>query len=113
MTLDIVHEPGAMQPALLRRRQSGNIEGRRTCHVDNLATLQSLGLNLPSPAYLFGAVVFGLIGIAAYRHGRKTERPRTRWLGVGLMFYPYAISQTWLLYVAGAAMCVAVYLDRG
>ena len=81
--------------------------------MDNLATLQSLGLSLPSPAYIFGAVVFGLIGIAAYRHGRKTVRPRTKWLGVALMFYPYAISQTWLLYVAGAALCVAVYLDRG
>jgi hypothetical protein len=28
------------------------------------------------------------------------------------MLYPYAISLTWLLYVVGAALCVAVYMDR-
>jgi hypothetical protein len=81
--------------------------------VDDLTALQSLGFTLPSPAYIFGAVVFGLAGIAAYRYGKKAARARTKWLGVALMLYPYAISATWLLYVVGAALCVAVYLDRG
>jgi hypothetical protein len=81
--------------------------------VDDLTTLQSLGLSLPSPAYIFGAVVFGLVGIAAYRYGKKAGRPRTKWLGVALMVYPYAISWTWLLYVVGFALCVAVYWNRG
>ena len=81
--------------------------------MGELAALQSLGLTLPSPAYIFGAVVFGLVGFAAFRYGRKAGRPRTKWLGVALMLYPYAISATWLLYVVGFVMCVAVYLDRG
>lgn len=80
--------------------------------MTDLATLQSLGLELPSPAYLFGAIVFGLIGWVAWRRGRKLERPRTRWLGVALMLYPYAISRTWLLYVVGLALCAGVALDR-
>ena len=81
--------------------------------MDNLLELQSLGFTLPSPAYIFGAVVFGIIGFAAYRYGKKTQRNTTKWLGVALMLYPYVISQTWLLYVAGAVLCAGLFLDRG
>ncbi|CAN5754119.1 hypothetical protein BH11PSE8_BH11PSE8_07180 [soil metagenome] len=80
--------------------------------MDELNALQSLGLTLPSPAYIVGAVVFGLVGIGVYRHGKRVARPRTRWLGVALMLYPYAVSPTWLLYVVGCALCVAAYMDR-
>jgi hypothetical protein len=79
--------------------------------MENLQDLQSLGLTLPSPAYIFGAVLFGIIGFAAYRYGKKVQRQWTKWLGVGLMLYPYAISQTWLLYVAGAALCAGLFFD--
>jgi hypothetical protein len=80
--------------------------------MDTLESLQSLGITLPSPAYIVGSVLFGLIGIAAFRHGRRTGRPRSKWLGVALMFYPYAIEQTWLLYVAGLALCAGLWFDR-
>ena len=33
-------------------------------------------------------------------------------IGVGLMLYPYAISQTWLLYAVGVALCVGLYVTR-
>jgi len=56
--------------------------------MGNLQDLQSLGLTLPSPAYIFGAVVFGIIGFAAYRYGKKAQRTTTKWLGVALMLYP-------------------------
>jgi chromate transport protein ChrA len=81
--------------------------------MDSLQDLQSLGFTLPSPAYIFGAILFGIIGIAAYRYGKKTKRKATKWIGVALMLYPYAISQTWLLYVAGAALCAGMFFDRG
>jgi hypothetical protein len=80
--------------------------------MDELAALKSLGLEMPSAAYLFGAIVFGLIGFAAFRLGRKGERPVTLWLGVALMAYPYAISRTWLLYAVGVALCAGLFLDR-
>ena len=80
--------------------------------MDELSALQSLGISLPSPAYIVGAVLFGLLGFAAYRYGKKTERPRTKWLGVTLMLYPYVVYQTWLLYLVGVGLCVAVYWDR-
>ncbi len=80
--------------------------------MDPLATAKSLGLSLPGPAYLFGALLFGLIGFAAWRYGRKTERQITKWLGVALMLYPYLVWQTGWLYAVGAALCVGIWLDH-
>lgn len=80
--------------------------------MDDLNSLQSLGFELPSPAYIFGAIVFGIIGLFAFRYGRKNERRITMWLGVALMVYPYAISSTWLMYVVGAVLCAGLFLER-
>ena len=80
--------------------------------MDELDTLNALGLELPSPAYLVGAVLFGLIGLLAYRHGKKQAQPSTRWLGLALMLYPYLISQTWQLYAVGAGLCGGIYFWR-
>jgi hypothetical protein len=80
--------------------------------MDELKTIESFGLTMPSPAYIFGAVLFGIIGFAAYRYGKKAESAATKWIGVALMLYPYAISETWLLYVVGAGLCVALYVYR-
>ena len=30
--------------------------------MDSLAALQAMGVTLPSPAYLFGSVLFGVLG---------------------------------------------------
>jgi surface polysaccharide O-acyltransferase-like enzyme len=87
--------------------------GRSTEAMNSLQTLQSLGISLPSPAYIFGVVLFGLIGIALYRYAKRAGRRRGKWLAVALMLYPYAVSQTWLLYAVGVALCVGVALDRG
>ena len=81
--------------------------------MDNLEALQTLGLTLPSVAYLAGAILFGVIGFAAFRYGRKTSRPRAKWIGVGLMIYPYAISQTWQLYAVGLGLCAGLYWYGG
>ena len=80
--------------------------------MDELKTMESLGLTMPSPVYLFGAVLFGVVGIAAYRYGKKAESSAPKWIGVALMIYPYAISETWMLYVFGGVLCVALYVFR-
>jgi hypothetical protein len=80
--------------------------------MNDLSALQSMGLTLPSPAYILGAVLFGLVGFGAWRYGKRMERPRTKWLGVALMFYPYAVSQTWLLYAVGALLCAGLFIDK-
>jgi hypothetical protein len=70
------------------------------------------GLSLPAPAYLFGALLFGLIGFAAFRYGKRVGRPRTRVIGVVLMLYPYLITRTLWLYAVGTVLCVGLFLDR-
>ncbi len=80
--------------------------------LDPLNTLHSLGFEWPSPAYIFGAIVFGLVGIAAFRYGRKAGKPVTIGLGVALMLYPYVISRTWLMYLVGVALCMGLFFDR-
>jgi hypothetical protein len=77
--------------------------------MNSLNDLQSLGLVLPSPAYIFGAILFGIIGYVAFRRGRRTERHSLTWIGIALMLYPYAVSQTWLLWAVGVALCGWVY----
>ncbi|MDB5848426.1 MAG: hypothetical protein JWP29_2178 [Rhodoferax sp.] len=79
--------------------------------MDAASTLTSLGLTLPGPGYLFGSIVFGLIGLATFRHARKMQRKRGMWLSVALMLYPYAVDATWLLYLIGVALCAALWWD--
>jgi hypothetical protein len=76
---------------------------------DNVAALEALGFSLPSTGYLIGVVVFGIVGYVAYRYGKKMSLPTTKWIGIALMLYPYAITATWLLYVVGAGLCVGAY----
>lgn len=78
--------------------------------MDELKQLESLGLVLPSPVYIFGAILFGIFGYVAFRRGRKTSSPTLTWTGVALMVYPYAVPQTWLLWAIGAALCGWVYV---
>jgi len=77
-----------------------------------LDTAKALGFQWPSPAYLAGAILFGLVGLVAFRLGRRQERPRTTVMGVALMLYPYAVSATWLLWLIGAGLCLGIWLDR-
>ena len=74
---------------------------------DALALLESLGITLPTRAYLIGATLFSFIGIFVYWHGKKASLRTTKWIGVALMLYPYVIWETWLLYVVGVGLCAA------
>jgi len=78
--------------------------------MDEIKNLESLGLVLPSPLYIAGAIVFGIVGYISFRRGRKTTSSALTWTGVTLMLYPYAVSQTWLLWLLGAGLCSFVYI---
>ena len=80
--------------------------------MNDLQSLESLGFSLPTPAYLAGAILFGIIGFAAYRYGKKIANPGTKWIGVALMLYPYAVSNIWVLYLVGGGLCAALYWFR-
>lgn len=78
--------------------------------MDDIKNFEGLGLVLPSPFYFVGAVLFGIIGYIAFRRGRKTTSPVLTWTGVALMLYPYAVSETWLLWLLGAGLCSFLYV---
>lgn len=75
--------------------------------MDTVSQLQAMGLSLPSPAYIFGAILFSVLGMAAWLVGKRKQKATTKWLGVALMFYPYAVSETWTLYLIGVGLCAA------
>jgi len=76
--------------------------------MDFVDLLKTLGLEMPTPAYLMGVLLFGIVGMVAWWHGKKTQRPRAKWLGLALMLYPYATPQTWLLYLVGVALSIGL-----
>ena len=77
--------------------------------MNELKQLESLGLVLPTPAYILGAVLFGIIGWVAFRRGRQKSSPVLTWTGVALMLYPYLITETWLLWLFGVALLGLAY----
>jgi hypothetical protein len=77
--------------------------------MNEIKQLESLGLVWPTPAYILGAILFGIIGWVAFRRGRQKSSTELIWTGVTLMLYPYAISDTWLLWLLGAALLGLVY----
>ena len=77
--------------------------------MNELKQLESLGLVLPTPAYILGAILFGIIGWIAFRRGRKESIAVLRWSGVALMLYPNGVSETWMLWLIGIALSGLLY----
>lgn len=79
---------------------------------DVQALSESMGLQLPSMAYIVGALVFSAIGYVAWSYGRKMQHTRVKWLGMTLMLYSYVAYETWVLYLVGIGLCMALYVWR-
>ena len=67
---------------------------------------------MPSAAALFGSLIFGVVGIAAFRYGKKSAMFMPMILGIVLMVFPYFVPQTWLLYTIGSVLTFAVWFFR-
>lgn len=65
-----------------------------------------------SPAVLFGSLLFGAIGLAAFIYGKRMVLWKPMVIGVVLMAYPYFVSETWVLYSVGCALCLGLYVFR-
>ncbi|MBC3832359.1 hypothetical protein H8K33_12615 [Undibacterium amnicola] len=77
------------------------------------ALLTELIAMLPSPTYIVISIVFGVIGLMCFQAGRKVNKPRLKWGGLALMFYPYLIgNDTRLLILVGLALCALLYFWR-
>jgi hypothetical protein len=74
------------------------------------ATLQELGIELPSGAYLIGVLLFSVVGMVAFWKGRVLKRPKLKWIGLALMLYPYVVWNTAGVYVVGAGLVIALWV---
>jgi hypothetical protein len=61
-------------------------------------------------ANLFGQILFGAIGLAAFIYGKKQSSFKAMLLGVAIMAYPYFVAKTWLLYTIGGVLTVLLFI---
>jgi hypothetical protein len=63
-------------------------------------------------AKIIGCGLFSSIGLAAFMYGKRTQSMRAMITGVALMAYPYFISSTVVIYLAGISLTAALYFWR-
>jgi len=61
---------------------------------------------------LFAYLIFGLFGMAAFMYGKKQQKPKAMLIAGALIAYPYAVSDTFLLWGIGIALTVALFIFR-
>ena len=71
--------------------------------------LQAFGIQMPTPAYLVGVALFGVIGLIAFYTGRRRKRRAVMWLGVALMLYPYVVWGTVPMVAVGLVLSAATW----
>jgi len=79
--------------------------------MDGLSA-KSLGLGDISIATIAVAVLFGLVGFAAFRYGKKNNEPRPLFLGIALMAYGYFVSNAWVSLGIGAVLTLLIFFPR-
>jgi hypothetical protein len=67
---------------------------------------------MPSPEAIFAIIVFSIIGLAAFRAGKRDSEWKPMILGVSLMIYPYFITNVWWLWVIGGLLTVGWFVCR-
>jgi hypothetical protein len=65
-----------------------------------------------SPANIFVAILFSLVGRAAFRYGRKNSETRPLVLGALLMVYGYFFSNAWLSLLVGGLLTALIFFPR-
>ncbi len=51
-------------------------------------------------------IIFSVIGMAAFRAGKRDAEPKVLLLGIALMVYPYFISDTLWLWIVGVGLTI-------
>ena len=65
-----------------------------------------------SAAGIFGGILFGGIGLAAFIYGKKNSAFRAMITGILLMGYPYFVRGTAALYLVGFALSALLFFWR-
>lgn len=80
--------------------------------MNELKALEAQGFTMPTPAYFAGVILFSILGYVGYRFGKKATNPTVKWIGVALMLFPYVVTDTLMLYIVGAGLCLGIYVYR-
>ena len=67
---------------------------------------------MPEPGFLFAGILFSSIGAAAFLYGKKQAQWPPMVFGAALFASTFVIPSTGLLYLAGFALCGAMYWFR-
>ena len=72
------------------------------------------GIDLGSLSFatIILALLFGLIGFAAFRYGRKNAEPRHLFLGIALMAYGYFVTNAWVSLGIGTLLTLLLFFPR-
>ncbi len=89
-----------------------NLEGLTGQASQGLAGLTGLSSQSLSPGSLFGGLLFGLIGTAAFMYAKKEGDVRAGVIGVLLGIYPWFVSSLWLLYGIGILLVAGLFVGR-
>jgi len=61
---------------------------------------------------LIGGLFFGSIGFVAFIYGKRMNLWKPMFCGIGLMVYPYFVSDTLLMCLIGSAGTLALFFLR-
>ena len=80
---------------------------------DLTTILNSYGVSASSVNFSFANImawlIFGILGMWAFNHGRKEKNYKILTIGVALMLYPYFVSSTVWLYILGIGISSLLY----
>jgi hypothetical protein len=62
------------------------------------------GLKMDSTSTLMWGVIFGSIGLGFFVYGKKQKAVIPLFCGIGLMVFPYFISNTYILVISGIVL---------
>ncbi len=65
-----------------------------------------------NPYNLLAGLIFGMLGWGAFRYGKQLDRWKPRVIGLALMFYPYFVSNAWLLWAVGVGLLVVLWFHH-
>lgn len=67
---------------------------------------------MDSTAQIVWGIIFGSIGLGFFIYGKKQQVAMPMICGLGLMVYPYFVSNTLLLVLLGLMLCALPYFIR-
>ena len=63
-------------------------------------------------ATLWWGMIFGAIGVGFFMYGKKQRSPVPLACGLGLMVFPYFVSNSWLVFAIGVGLMAVPYFVR-